>query len=274
MKSTSVLLVAVLCLAVIQPASAQDARLKDFWAACRSGDVAKVREFLDSGMDANARFDAGMTPLLAAVSRGQLDTVKLLISRGARTNLRDETFRLTPLGVAALFGAVDIANFLLAHSTDDLDVVLISGVRYGVLPLAEAGLRGNPPAPLLTRALLVAKRHPKPNPDIIAMLERADAQPPPTLSPEQLQRFLGRYEDSTKLELEVILRDGKLIGTGGAGFEEFFEQELVPLAPDLLLLSSDPNTAFQFSGSGAQFETAKILVASTARPLQRIGGRR
>ena len=72
----------------------------------------------------------------------------------------------------------------------------------------------------------------------------------------------------------AVLRDGKLIGTGGAGFDEFFEQELIPLAPDLLFLSSDPNTTFLFTGSGAQFDTAKIIVAGAERPLQRIGGKR
>jgi ankyrin repeat protein len=274
MKRASVFLTTVGCAALcVSAATQQSDRLRDFWAACRNGDNAKVKEFLDAGLSPDAQFDAGVTPLLAAVSRGQLETVKLLVQRGASLSLRDDTFRLTPLGVAALFGATDIVNFLLAHSKEDLDVVLISGVRYGIPPMAEAGLKGNPPPPLLTRALLVAKRHPKPNPDIISMLEKAGAQPPPTLTAAQLQPFAGRYEDATKLELEVVIRDGKLIGTGGAGFEEFYEQELIPLAPDLLFLSSDPNTTFQFSGSGAHFDTAKIIVAGLIRPLQRIGGK-
>ncbi len=274
MNRAPTLLTAILCFALVGPVFAQqDVRLRDFWAACRNGDNAKVKQFLDAGLSPDSRFDAGMTPLLAAVSRGQLETVKLLIERGADPTLRDETFRLTPLGVAALFGVTDIATFLLAHSKEDLDVVLLSGVRYGIAPLAEAGLKTNPGPSLLTRALVVAKRRPKPNPEIIAMLEKTGAQLPSPLTAAQLQRFVGRYEDETKLELAVEVRDGKLIGTGGAGFEEFFEQELIPLAPDLLLLSSDPNTTFQFSGAGDQFQAAKILVASTQRSLQRVGGK-
>lgn len=122
MKRAPTLLIAILCLALAGPALAQqDARLRDFWAACRNGDNAKVKEFLDAGLSPDAQFDAGVTPLLAAVSRGQLETVKLLVERGASLSLRDDTFRLTPLGVAALFGVTEIVNFLLAHSKEDLD---------------------------------------------------------------------------------------------------------------------------------------------------------
>ncbi len=272
MKRAAAFLLAVLCLVWAPPGRSQDERLKDFWAACRNGDNVKVKEFLDAGLSPDARFDAGMTPLLAAVSRGQVETVKLLLARGADTSLRDDSFRLTPLGLAAFFGVTDAAVVLLPHSKEDMDVVLIGGVSHSAPPLVAAGLQTGPAPQLLTRALLLATRHDKPNPEIIAMLQRAGAKLPPTLTPEQLQRFTGAYENASKLDLEVALQEGKLLGSGGAGFEAFFEQELIPLAPDLLLLSSEPNTTFQFAGGEGPFARVKISIPGATYDLRRTGG--
>lgn len=273
MKSASVSLAVLLCLALCPPAFAQDARAADFWAACRNGDVAKVKEFLDAGMDPNTRFDTGITPLHAAAMRGQVEVAKLLVERGASLNLRDDSIGVTPLGIALFFGPPAVANYLLTQAQEDHDVLLLFGVFRNQQPWVEAALKSNLRPQDLTRALAVAKARPKPNADIVALLEKAGAQPPAALTPEQLSRFVGQYADATHMELEVVLRDGKLIGTGGSGFSEFFEQELVPLAPDLVFVSSSPTTIFQFEGAGKQFDLAKMSMPGVTFSLQRSGGR-
>ncbi len=56
---------------------------RDLIQASMKGDVEKVISLLDSGADINAKDQRGWTALLWAVSRGQMDLVKLLLDRGA-----------------------------------------------------------------------------------------------------------------------------------------------------------------------------------------------
>lgn len=273
MKRASVLLVAVLCLALCSPAAAQEARLKDFWAACRSGDVAKVREFLDNGISVNVRFDAGITPLFAAAMRGQIEVAKVLVERGADLSVRDDSYRMTPLGASLFFGQPAVAEFLMPLSKHDLDVALLFGVFRNQPRLVEAGLKSKPSAADLTRAIAVAKRRPEPNAEIVGLLEKAGAAMPAALKPEDLVRFSGYFKDATQMELEIVVRDGKLIGTGGSSFEAFFEQEMLPLAPDLLMVTSDPTLTYKFAGSGQQFDRATMrFFSAMALELKRTEG--
>ncbi|MGH9859473.1 MAG: ankyrin repeat domain-containing protein, partial [Candidatus Acidiferrales bacterium] len=128
---------------------AQDERTSEYWAACRNGDVAKVREMLDAGMHVDTRFDAGMTPLAAAALRDQVAVAKLLVERGARLDLRDDSYQLTPLGYAIMFGQSKTVEFLLPRSTEDMDVALLFGVFRNQPALVERALQSKPTPPEL-----------------------------------------------------------------------------------------------------------------------------
>lgn len=251
---------------------AQDARTSEFWTACRNGDVAKVREMLDAGMDANARFDAGMTPLAAAALRDQVEVAKLLVERGARLDLRDDSYQLTPLGYAIMFGQSKVVEFLLPRSTEDMDVALLFGVFRNQPALVERALQNKPAPPELARAWQIAKNTKRD--DILATLEKAGAQAPPVLKPEELARFAGTFEGRLQLELEIVVRDGKLIGSGGSGFDAFFEEELVPVSNDLLFRSQFPITTFRFEGPRRGFERVTMARPGHAEKLTRKGERK
>ncbi|MCD4811337.1 ankyrin repeat domain-containing protein [bacterium] len=49
--------------------------------------VAVLGFLLDKGMDQNSRNEGGVTPLAIAITRGQVEAVKLLLRRGANPNL-------------------------------------------------------------------------------------------------------------------------------------------------------------------------------------------
>jgi len=251
-------------------AVAQNSPEEKFWAACRNGDVAVVRESLDKGLNANMRFPGGTTPLSAAAMRGQAEVVKLLLERGADPSLRDDTFKATPLGMATFFGHMQVVQILLPLSTQDLDIVLKFGAMLGAAPLLEAGLKGKPSPQDLTIAWMMAKRAKKD--DLVAILEKAGAKPPGTLSPEALQRFVGNYRNAQGREFELALRDGKLIGTGGTGFGEFFEVEFFVLTDNALMNSTDPFTNFTFEGGEGPFERVTIASSGSSYVVTRSKG--
>ena len=56
-----------------------------YFNACRAGDIAKVKDYLDSGISASSR-DIG---IIIAAGRGQTEVVKLLLKNGA--NVEDST---------------------------------------------------------------------------------------------------------------------------------------------------------------------------------------
>ena len=57
-------------------------------AACGKGDNAKVSELLGRGANVNVQNDAGSTPLIEAVYNNHIETVRLLLEKGADPNSR------------------------------------------------------------------------------------------------------------------------------------------------------------------------------------------
>jgi ankyrin repeat protein len=128
--------------------------------AAESGDVAQMTALLDSGLDPNtAQLNGGplcpedpmLTPLQAAVCAGQVDTVKLLLDRGARADTLLGRGG-TALTLAAQLGRRIIAKTLLDHGADPN-----TRDRSGTTPLMVASRAGNAP---LVRLLLAAKAEP------------------------------------------------------------------------------------------------------------------
>ncbi len=68
--------------------------------AISKGDISQVRSLIDGGANVNEAGHDGVTPLIAAVAHERLDAAQLLIEHGADVNLADSS-RNTPLMVAA-----------------------------------------------------------------------------------------------------------------------------------------------------------------------------
>jgi serine/threonine protein kinase len=80
------------------PAPADDAT--PLLTAISKGDINQVRSLVDGGANVNEAGRDGVTPLIAAVAHERLDAAQLLIEHGADVNLADSS-RNTPLMVAA-----------------------------------------------------------------------------------------------------------------------------------------------------------------------------
>lgn len=86
--------------------------------AARNGQAEIVELLLDHGADIDALvpdFDVGCTPLHQAVSGGHLHIAKILVARGARVDIRDDSHRATPREWAEHQGKSDLVRFLAEH---------------------------------------------------------------------------------------------------------------------------------------------------------------
>ena len=88
-----------------------------FFAACRAGDVATLRDVLrQEPALARARTPEGNTGLHLAVEH--LDAVRVLLEHGADPNARDESDNASPLHYAGGAGGVDVVRALLDAGGD------------------------------------------------------------------------------------------------------------------------------------------------------------
>ncbi|KAF1777146.1 Ankyrin repeat-containing domain [Phytophthora cactorum] len=119
-------------------------------AAVKAGDVGKLQELLDNGVNLDVKDEDERTPLHWACATGRLDVAEFLLERGkAAVNVQDDA-GWTPLMSAASAGHGDIVGLLLSEGADAnlpnengqiplhyhrgrLDTELSKGARYNGL---------------------------------------------------------------------------------------------------------------------------------------------
>jgi cytochrome c len=126
-----------ICFCLI-PLTSQAAAIHD---AAKKGDMAAITAALDAGANINDP-DAFATPLYYAVSRQHLDAAKLLIDRGADVNAGSKVGG-PPLKAAVAKGKIELITLLLAHGADPNvavgdQTVLHEAVRRGCLDCVKA----------------------------------------------------------------------------------------------------------------------------------------
>jgi outer membrane protein assembly factor BamB len=187
------------------------------WDAARAGDTARVAALLDKGADVNAKARYGATALFFAADKGRLETVKLLVARGAEINIEDAFYRFKPIDLALQNGHADVGIFLLEKGAKGGGFALISGVRSNNAALVQAALKaGDIDRRALQSTLAVAERDKRT--DFVAPIKAAldalpaDATPTVKLDPAVLQRYAGRYRNEAAGVTAVIsVRDGQLV---------------------------------------------------------------
>eukprot|EP00090_Calanus_glacialis_P016207 TRINITY_DN25430_c0_g1_i1.p1 TRINITY_DN25430_c0_g1~~TRINITY_DN25430_c0_g1_i1.p1 ORF type:complete len:422 (-),score=115.12 TRINITY_DN25430_c0_g1_i1:289-1554(-) len=84
----------------------------------RSGDVARVKQVLDSGrVDPDCKDQDGTTPLMLAAGNGRVEVVSLLLEEGADPNIRKNT-GVTAIFLASVGGYLDIVSTLVKAGAD------------------------------------------------------------------------------------------------------------------------------------------------------------
>jgi len=181
-----------------------------FFEAVRRGDLAATTALLDQGVDVNAKFRYGTTALFKAAERGHLEIVKLLLARGADASVKDTFYGQTALGWALDGDHLEIVEVILKKDPAGVGDVLITGVREAKPAFVKLALdTGNVKAETLTTALVIATDD-KDKPEIVELLKKAGAVPPPVVDAAMLQSYVGKYKDEGGLEVVITLTDGQL----------------------------------------------------------------
>lgn len=107
-------------------------------AAALYGNAALVKTVLDAGANANTANDAGVTPLMWAVS--DLEKVRVLVDAGADVRARSVDGRTAILAAASIRGNRDVVALLLDRGANAAAV----GAN-NITPLVEAAKKGDEP---------------------------------------------------------------------------------------------------------------------------------
>ena len=207
-----------------QPAPASD-RNDAFAEAARRGDVAKVKQLLDEGVDVNTKFRYNATALSYAADRGHLEVVKLLLERGADANAKDTFYNATPLtwAVSPAMGRkpqhAEVVKLLLQHGAQGKEQALLGAVSESDAAMVKAILDvGGLSAGALSDGLESATKGKKQ--EVVALLEQAGAKPRPEfkIDPAQLAGYAGTYQGTgtmSQASLTVTIVDGRLVAALG-----------------------------------------------------------
>ena len=90
----------------------------DIWKAAANGDIATIKQYLQAGVDVNAKeHPGGSQPLLVAAAFGRLEAARLLIENGANVNAKSND-GATALHGAAFFCHTEMVELLVAKGAE------------------------------------------------------------------------------------------------------------------------------------------------------------
>jgi len=129
---------------VLELLIAKGPKLSCIQISAYKGDLAKVRSFVEQGIDVDSRDSEGRTALYYAAIQGKRDVVEFLLSRGANVNAKDKDVAFMPLHHAVGGGHKDVVELLIAKGAD-----VNAKDKYGWTPLDSSVYGGNTDIPEL-----------------------------------------------------------------------------------------------------------------------------
>ena len=124
--------------AMLSGCFARQREMPNLIVAAREGDAPAIRALVKRGCDPNLPYgNLNWTPLMHAISRNQIESVKALLDTGADVNRtgdyetepRTKQLRVTPLMMASGYGQTPIVELLLQREQAGEELLL--AIRLG-----------------------------------------------------------------------------------------------------------------------------------------------
>jgi len=249
-------------------AMGQSALDEDLLAAARKGDLAQVQALLGKGAKLEAVSRYNQTPLFFAARNGHEDVVRFLLEKGANPKVSDSFYKMSLVAAAADKGNTGVVRMLLDAGAGDEGPVLAMAAGRGQMQMAEMVLaRGKLKPEDLSSALQAAQQ--RKQSEMIALLEKAGAKPPPKpeaqVGEEILRRYEGTFRGEPVGELKFEVKAGKLfLGSQGQSLElgAFDETNFGLLA--------NPAVKFRIIVEAGKATGVTLLQGSQELPLKRV----
>lgn len=233
--------------------------LERFFASCRAGDAATLRELLAAEptlarlADSSARF-GGWTGLHYAARDGRLDVVRLLLEHGADPNAREAGDNTYPLHWAAAHRALEVARALLeagadAHGVGDLHE--LDAIGWATYFHPAGGRRGERPEVAQLLADRGARHH------VFSAMSLGDLDLLRAVveqDPGALDRRMSRFENRlSALHFAVALKRRDML------------ELLIELGADVEAVDGNGHTPLEAAMLAADMESVRALEAAGAR---------
>ena len=189
--------------------------------AARSGNLERITQIVDSGVDINSKTEYGSTALFFACDRGHLEVVKYLLKTGAEVDAKDSFYNATPLTWAQANGHDEITLLLLKAGAEGADDILGGVVRQGKVEMTQAILEAGVATEEGIREAkeLAEKSETK---ELVALFEELDVPVAPefTLTEDEARKYIGNYLSGGGRLVEVTSKKEKLKfkTSGGTSF--------------------------------------------------------
>lgn len=179
--------------------------------AARSGELERITQIIDSGVDINSKTEYGSTALFFACDRGHVEVVKYLLKNGAEVDAKDTFYNATPMTWAQANGHDDITLLLLKAGAEGADEILAAVVRQGKVEMTKAILEAGVATEGGIRGAKELADKSKTE-ELAALFENIEvpAAPEFSLSEEDAQKYVGNYLSEGGRVVEVTAKKEKL----------------------------------------------------------------
>jgi ankyrin repeat protein len=237
----------------------------DLLNAARKGDLDTVKTLIEKGAPVEAKTPYGQTPLYLAAMSGHEAVVQFLLDKGAKTDVTDTFYKASILDFVLERKHYAVAKMIVAKGNGNADEQLKSVADAGQADLVQAVLeKGKPGQSALDSAYEGALAENKK--DIAELLKKAGAHepaPPVAVDAKVLESYVGTFKtDQFPLDIKVSVKEGTLYmqATGQGAFAPKPKSPTVfVFAPANLEIEFDSANSFTLKQGGMNIKFKKAV---------------
>jgi ankyrin repeat protein len=237
----------------------------DLLNAARKGDLDTVKALIEKGAPVEAKTPYGQTPLYLAAMSGHEAVVQFLLDKGAKTDVTDTFYKASILDFVLERKHYAVAKTIIAKGNGNADEQLKAVADAGQADLVQAVLdKGKPGQSALDSAYEAALA--KNKKDVAELLKKAGAHepaPPVVLDAKVLESYVGTFKtEAIPLDIKVFVKEGKLY-LQATGQPEFAPK---PKSPTVFVMAAynlevefDSANTFTLKQGGQNFKFKKAV---------------